>query len=224
MKKIIATILSVLLLIIVIFTANFFIAERNASVISTGKPIVKEELVKQALLVVDIQEGLTGKLAASDEYSSNSDELIGNVNKIIESSAAKNIPVIYVKNEISNLLINMMNNSLAKGSPGAELDNRLKVVSNYIINKEKKDAFSNLMLDSILVKYHVNKLVLIGLDLAYCINNTIQAAVNRNYDICIIKDAVLSESDSLKSEMLSKFAQSGYEIISCEDYFSRLNN
>lgn len=224
MKKIIALILSVILLIIVIFVVNFLIAEKNASVISHGNPIAKKSPVKQAVLVVDIQEGLTGKLAANNDYAADSDELIEKINQIVDSSAVKNTPVIYVKNEISNFLINMINNSLAKGSPGAELDSRLKIVSDYIMDKDKMDAFSNPMLDNILVKNNINKLVFVGLDPAYCINNTIEAAKNRNYDICVISDAVLSESEPLKNEMLGKFRQNGFQIIPAEDYFKNLSD
>ena len=223
MKKIILSIISVLVLCVVIIIVNFIIVEKSSSEISQGKPIVKNNAVKQALLVVDIQEGLTGKIAANDDYVIKSDELISNINQIADSSAGKNIPVIYVKNEISNFLINILNSSLAKGSPGAELDSRLKLVSNYVINKEKKDAFSNSLLDSILIKNEINKLVFTGLDLAYCINGTIEAAQNRNYDICLISDAVISETDSLKNEMLNKFKQSGCEIISGKEYLERIN-
>ena len=223
MKKLILSIISILILIVVIIIANFVIAEKNGAVISKGKPIIKKSVIKQALLVIDIQEGLTGKLATNNDYTTESDELIANVNQIIDSSARKNIPVIYIKNEVSNFLINILNSSLAKGSRGAELDSRLRVVSNYIINKDKNDAFSNPLLDSILIKNDINKLMFVGLDLAYCVNSTIQAANNRNYDICLINDAVLSESDTLKNEMLGKFKQSGYEVISSKEYFESVN-
>lgn len=223
MKKTLLSIVSILVLCIIIIAVNFFIFQKNSKVISKGKPILKGNTIKQSLLVIDIQEGLTGKLATSDEYLVKSDELITNVNQIIDSLVRKDIPVIYVKNEISNFLINILNSSLAKGSPGAELDSRLNVVSNYVINKDKGDAFSNPLLDSILIKKEINKLVFVGLDLAYCVNRTIEAAHNRNYNICIISDAVLSKSDSLKNEMLNKFKQSGYEIISSKKYLDKIS-
>jgi nicotinamidase/pyrazinamidase len=223
MKKIIFSIISFLVLCIAIIVINFIIVEKNSSVVSKGNQIIKKDTTKQAVLVIDIQEGLTGKLATNDDYLIKSDGLITNINLITDSSAGKNIPIIYVKSEITNFLINILNNSLAKGSPGAELDSRLKVVSGFIITKEKEDAFSNSILDSILIKNDINKLVFLGLDLAHCVNSTIEAANNRNYDICLISDAVLSKSDSLKNEMLNKFRQSGYEIISSKEYLKNIS-
>jgi len=104
------------------------------------------------------------------------------------------------------------------------LDSRLRVVSAFIINKDKGDAFSNLLLDSILISGDINKLVFTGLDLARCVNSTILAAANRHYDICLISDALITKDpDSLKQDMLEKFKQRGFEVMSCEEYLQNLH-
>jgi nicotinamidase-related amidase len=223
MKKIFISVLSILVLGIMVIVVNFIIVAKNGSRISKGNPIIRKDTVKPALLVIDIQEGTTGKSATNDYYILQSNELINTINQIVDSSASHEIPVIYIKNEISNFLINILNSSLAKGSPGAELDSRLNVASDYIISKDKNDAFSNSLLDSILIKNDINKLVFTGLDLAYCVNSTIMAAVNRNYEICLINDALLSRSDSLKNTMLAKFRQNGYEIVLSNEYFEKIS-
>jgi nicotinamidase/pyrazinamidase len=214
---------AILVLSILILVANYIVVDILQSQISEGKPIVQKEKKKQAVLVIDIQEGITGKSAPTDEFVSQSEVLISVVNRVIDSSTEKDIPVIYIKNEISNPLINILNNSLAKDGPGAELDSRLRVVSSHIINKDKGDAFSNPLLDSILVEHDINRLVFTGLDLAYCVNNTIQAAVNRHYDISLISDALITqEPDSVKQSTLARFRQRGFEVISSDEYFQRL--
>ena len=222
MKKIFISIVSILVLSILILVVNYILFDKNQSEISQGKTIVQKNSIKQALLVIDIQEGITGKASSDDFFKSNSEMLINIVNQITDSSASHNIPIIYVKNEISNPLINILNNSLAKGSPGAELDSRLKILSDYIINKDKADAFSNSLLDSILINNDINKLIFTGLDLAQCVSSTILAAVNRNYKICLISDAVITNPDSLKNDILEKFKQNGFEIISSKEYFINL--
>jgi len=63
-----------------------------------------------------------------------------------------------------------------------------------------------------------------GLDLAHCVNSTILAAVNREYDICLINDAVLAKSDLLKKAKIAEFEQSGFEIISSAEYFEFLRH
>jgi nicotinamidase/pyrazinamidase len=223
MKKIIISIVSVLVLSVLILVVNYVIWDRSSTQISEGKPIIQKETKKQALLVIDIQEGITGKSSTSEFFVLKSEELISVVNRIIDSSARNDIPVIYVKNEISNPLINILNSSLAQGSPGAELDSRLKVLSSYIVNKDKSDAFSNPQLDSILINNDINRLVFVGLDLAECVNSTILAADNRKYDICLISDALVANPDSLRDVMLDKFKQRGFEIMSSNEYVESLH-
>ena len=98
----------------------------------------------------------------------------------------------------------------------------MKVVSEYILSKDKGDAFSNLKLDSILISQEVNRLVFTGLDLGQCVKNTIQAALNRKYDICLISDAVISNPDSIKERLLDDFRKNGFEIINSREYFDWL--
>jgi nicotinamidase/pyrazinamidase len=223
MKKIIIVTASILALSILILVVNYIVVDKLQSQISEGKPIRQKEAKKEAVLVIDIQEGITGKSSTSGVFVEQSEELIDIVNRLVDSSARLNIPVIFIKNEISNPLINILNNSLAKGSPGAELDSRLRVGSAYILNKDKGDAFSNPLLDSILISRDINKLVFTGLDLAHCVNSTILAAVNRHYDICLISDALISQyPDSIKQDMLEKFRQRGFEITSSNEYLHRL--
>jgi len=222
MKKIFISIASLLVLSVVILAVNYVIWDQRSTTISEGKPIIQRGMKKQALLVIDIQEGITGTPSTSEFYVLKSEELISVVNRIIDSSAGNDIPVIYVKNEISNPLINILNSSLASGSPGAELDSRLKVLSHYIVNKDKSDAFSNPLLDSILVNNEINRLVFVGLDLGECVKSTIEAADNREYDICLISDALVADPDSLKDVLLDTFKQRGYEIMSSNEYVQRL--
>jgi nicotinamidase/pyrazinamidase len=222
MKKIIIAIISVPLLIILILAINFFIFQKTAVQVSKGSPISQKDTIKQALLVIDIQEGTTGSYSDEDYYQSKAEDLIRTINQIADSSARYNIPVVYIKNEIHNFLINILNDTYAPGSPGAKLDGRLKVVSEIILNKDRGDAFSNPALDSLLIKNEISKLVITGLDLAHCINSTIMAAKNRNYNISLISDAVLAKSDSLKDVWLDKFNQSGIEVVPSSNYFDNI--
>jgi nicotinamidase/pyrazinamidase len=223
LKKVILTIVSLLVLFVLVLFVNYKIWDKKGSRISQGKPIIQKETKKQALMVIDIQEGITGKSSTNDFFTKNSEKLINAVNLVIDSVAAHRIPVIYIRNEISNPLINMLNNSLAKGSPGAALDERLKIVSDYIFSKDVGDAFSNLLLDSLLIKKDINGLVFTGLDLGQCVKNTILGAKNRNYDICLISDAVISNPDSIKESLLDEFNQMGCGIMSSKEYFIEIN-
>ena len=219
MKKIIISIVSILVLFVLVLVINYMFFQNTAVQISKGKPITQKDTVKQALLVIDIQEGTTGNYSNNDYYIMKSQEIINTINLLADSAIKNNIPVIYIKNEITNFLINILNDTYAPGSPGSKLDARLNVVSDIILNKDKADAFSNSALDSFLIKNEINKLVFTGLDLAHCVNSTIVAAENRKYNICLISDAVLAKSDSLKKAKLDEFKLRGIKVIPSNEYF-----
>ena len=223
MKKIIIAIISIPVLIIIILAVNYIIFQNTVNQISQGKPITKKETLKQALLVIDVQEGTTGNYSDNEYYVIKSEDIITNINLLADSSVKSQIPVIYIKTVLHNFLLNILNDIYAPESPGSKLDSRLKLVSDNILEKDKSDAFSNPALDSFLVKNAINKLVFTGLDLDGCVNNTILAAKNRKYDICLISNAVLAKSDSLKKVKLNEFRQSGFEVISSNEYFDNIH-
>lgn len=128
------------------------------------------------------------------------------------------VPVIYIKSEISDPILNLLNNSYKKGSEKAALDKRLLEVSDHIISKNRGDAFSNPQLDSLLTGAKVNHLIITGLDAAHCVNSTIQAAKNRGYRITVISDAVISKTDSLKQVKLQDFKKEGLEVVASSAY------
>jgi nicotinamidase-related amidase len=218
MKKIILSIVIILILFVATVIGNLIVLEKNDTIISQGTPIEKDSIEKSALLVIDIQVATTGKISNSDKFKNESEGLIQKINSIIDKSTQNNLPVIYIRSEITNWFVNLINDSYAKGSEGANLDNRLKVVSNHIITKDKQDSFCNPKLDSILIANRINKLFIVGLDAAFCVNSTINAAKNRKYQISVISDAVISAADSVKTRMLKEFTNKQIELLTTEEF------
>lgn len=222
MKKLFMWIGVSLLIIICIPVIGFLMIQKNVTIVSVGMPIPEYNIEKPALLVIDIQEGTTGEVSTYDSYKNISDSLIQRINRIIEQSNENQILIIYIKNEITSLLINFIDNSMAKGSEGAQLDKRLMIVNENIIPKEAQDAFSNPELDNLLLENRVSHLYVVGLDAAGCINSTINAALNREYKISVIIEGIASETDSLKIKMLQEYKTKGVELLTMKEYFRQL--
>ncbi|WP_319592317.1 cysteine hydrolase [uncultured Draconibacterium sp.] len=217
-KRIVFGMIAAVVLFVLVLVGNLMVFERNAKIISKGEPVKKYTQINQALLVIDIQEATTGEISLTPFYKSESEGLIKNINTLANAFNKQDLPVIYIRSEISNPLINLLNSSYARGSVGAQLDNRLTIVSNYEIVKSRNDAFFNTTLDSVLVTNQINKLYMVGLDVAHCIKYTVEAAQNRNYKIGLIKEAVLSESVEMRDSMLFEFAEQGIEITTIDDF------
>ncbi len=221
MKRILLWVVIVLVLIVAVLFGNLMLFERAAERVSEGVPIASFAAGKSALLVIDIQEGTTGKLALKESYIKASDSLIRLVNRLVDSASERNVPVIYVRSEVSNVLVNLINNSMSTGSEGAALDKRLKVVSDFYIPKQ--NAFSNPILDSILIANQVNKLYITGLDAGFCVNSTIEAALNRGYAITVISNAVISETDSLKVQVFERLKAKGVTFLNSGEFPASVN-
>jgi len=206
------------ILIIGILGVNLVVYNKNVSVISDGTPITDSGLHGPALFIVDIQEGTTGSVSVTRSYMKQSHKLIPLINRLTATADSLQIPVIYIRNEVSNPLINILNNTLAAGSEGTKLDQRLNVATSYDISRKKHDAFSNPELDSLLGELKVDHIYLTGLDLARCIRSTLQGAVNRGYELTILEDAVISEQMEQKEEILNQFREMGVSIINSQDF------
>lgn len=216
--KIVLGIIGIIILFIILVFVNLVIAGKNESEISQGQPISNYAESKQALLVIDIQEATTGDVSMYPYFKDKSEIFINNINQIVDSFKILNLPIVYVRSEITNPLINILNSSYAEGSAGVKNDKRLSVVSNYEVVKKGKDSFRNTNLDSILIRNKVNELYIVGLDAAECVNATVEAAQNRKYKINLIEDAVLSKSKELTDSMMTHFRNRGVRVIQINKY------
>lgn len=216
MVKILLRMLMVIGGVIVILIGNLIIFSNNAQKITEGIPIENPDTAKVAMLIIDIQEGLTGTVSATDGYVEQSEAFIAQVNKVIEEALAKGYTLIYIKSEVANPLINILNNTLARGSEGAELDKRLLIKPGHIVTKRKNDPFRDTDLDQILIGEDIGKLLLVGLDAGKCVNSAFLAAQNRGYEVFVVADAVLAETEALKKEALDNFTKMGVELITVD--------
>jgi nicotinamidase-related amidase len=212
-KKISFGILGTMILFVLIVLINLIISGQYESIVTKGQPIENYSKRKSALLVIDIQEATTGQFSMYPFFRENSDELIKNINRIADSFNNHNILVIHIRSEISNPLINLINSSYAKGSPGAQFDKRIKTTSGLEVIKRAKDSFKNTNLDSILTSNKVSDLYIVGLDAAECINATVEASQNRNYKVNLIEEAILSKSTEMKDSMIAVFKDRGVNVL-----------
>lgn len=218
MKKTLLITGLILIIVVAIFVVNIIIFTKSSQEISAGMPISDNLAENPALLVIDLQEATTGSVAIKHEYQNKASNLYFAVNSVIDTCAAKEIPVIYIRNEVSNPWINIINSSMKKGTIGTELDPRLHIASDNIFSKEKQDAFSNPELDKFLVKKKINTIYITGLDAAYCVKSTALAALNRKYKVVMISDAIISTSESLKQSSLEYLINNGAALISSDKF------
>ena len=191
-----------------------------------GAVITQRADSKSALLVVDVQNDITGNTGA---YR-NTDEFVKSVNQAIFFAEENGMEILYVKNEYGNNPITLLlsGGRFRKDTEGAAFDRDLYVVNENVFSKSIGDSFSSKAFDEYLVSHDVDTIYIVGADAAACIYSTARGGLNRNYNVCIIRDAVITRSDDIFNQMLNQYEKNSIMVIDmhdfkelCDSYFSK---
>lgn len=180
-----------------------------------GRKIASYLKPRRALLVVDIQEDFTGEQNGKAPLFPESGEFLRLANRVIEGAVKEDMLVVYIGHEWPD---NMMSRVLGRGravsgSEGAKFDSRLTVVSSHYFAKCRADAFSNRQLEELLVENQVDEIFIMGLDAAYCVYRTAQGALNRDYKVHIVDDAILTVTKKTRQELVEKYRKAGITTV-----------
>ena len=143
----------------------------------------------KALLVIDMQGEYIEKYPSA---------LLKRINKRIEKSALDKEMIIYIKNTKA-LRSEKYTDNFAAG---------LSLCSEFVICKEKADAFSNSALQSILVQNRITEVELVGIDGNSCIAKTAIGAINHGYKTILQNEYIgiqnLERYENTKKSLLAR--------------------
>jgi nicotinamidase-related amidase len=159
------------------------------------------------LLVIDMQKGLLDTNSSQHVENAMLDKLIINVNENIKKAKEKGIPVVYIKNEWSNPLINLITKNVCKkGTEQAELDKRINVESNLIYVKDVPNTFSNKLFCEYIINKKIGTIYIQGIMAQACVYATGKAGIKNNLKIVMLEDAIGSTSSKTKEKMIKKYS------------------
>lgn len=136
--------------------------------------------IKQALLIVDVQVGVMQTVWDADR-------VISNVAKAVAKARQQGVPVIWVQHSHDE--------EIPYGSPAWEWVPELSPADGEMrVYKQFNSSFEQTNLEKILADLGVTHVVLAGAASNWCIRSTAYAALDRGYDLTLIKDAHSTES------------------------------
>ncbi len=167
---------------------------------------------KSVLLVVDVQVGVM-----SDAWDA--PRIIGNVARTVERARARDVPVIWVQHS---------SEELAHGSAEWQWVAELSPTSQEpLIHKHFNSAFEQTTLDEELAKHGATHIALAGAATNWCIRATAYAALDRGYDLTLVRDAHTTGSMELDNGATIEAANIVHELnvaMAWVSYPGRTNN
>jgi nicotinamidase-related amidase len=131
-----------------------------------------------ALLVIDVQKGVVAGAPRRAEVIANIDTLIG-------TARAQDVPVIWVQHSDSELV---------RGSENwAYVEELVRLDSEPLVHKTYFDSFEATDLESVLAEHGVGRVVVTGAQTDACIRSTLHGAFVRGYDVTLVGDAHTTE-------------------------------
>lgn len=137
---------------------------------------------KGVLLVVDMQVGVLRE-------AWNADRVIASVSRAVERARARGVPVIWVQHS---------DEELVPGSPEWQLVRELAPAEGEpVIEKRFNSSFEETTLEEELARLGATHIVLAGAATNWCIRATAYGALERGYDLTLIKDGHTTETREL---------------------------
>ena len=135
-------------------------------------------MMAQALIVIDIQEGLV------KENPFDTKNFIINTKAIIQHFRDQNIEVIFMRHSEDDGL-------LATGSDNWQVYHELKPQENEkIFNKYYNSIFKNSGLKEHLDSKSITNLTFVGMQVEFCIDTSVKVGFEYGYKITIVEDAI----------------------------------
>ncbi len=163
--------------------------------------------MKKALLVIDMQNDYLWE-KRKKRFCYDSDLLVNNVNETIDKYKDE-CDVIYISHLIQNIITNRLLFGFSiEGSLGAELYNKLDIVSDLKFNKYFSNAFKTKKFKEFMSNNKYEEVLLCGLDQCGCIFHTAVGALKENLKVTIVENAVgcrysSKKRDNKKSKLLN---------------------
>jgi len=196
----------------------------TTTVLMKGNSVAEQKQKKKALLVIDVQENLLDTRSRIHMDPSAISSFIRNLNRSIGFFEANFLPVMYVVNEWTNPMLNLVTGNVCKkGGKGTGIDKRVNRVNGMVYSKSRMSALTNKELSLFLKENSIYEVYITGLLAEACIKETTMNAIKNNYNAVIIEDAIGSKNTKKKLASLLYCERKGAIIISAEQLDNNAN-
>ncbi|MGD2034469.1 MAG: isochorismatase family protein [Bacteroidales bacterium] len=158
------------------------------------------------VIVLDIQQHFTRHVIPD----SSAVDLINTINSVIENTDPEK--VIYVKSVLSVLTVSFKGIHVDT-LPELDLDERLAIVNENIVTKNKPNAFDFKELNDLLEQRNAENIIVVGLMAEHCVYKTLTGGKKLGYNMFVIPGAICGKSAKSKTKVLDKLEKKGIRSL-----------
>jgi nicotinamidase-related amidase len=201
-------------------TAGSLFLFSACSLSTSGPPIAAYDNPTTALVLLDLQKDFLapdGKLPVAPHQV---EPVLLAAEKLVEVAPDSAWEVVYVVNEFDRgdwPANSFRNHAAIRGEPGAAKDPRVPVVDVPTFAKSAPDGFSNSEFDAYLRSRSVNHLIIVGVFADGCVKHTARGALNRRYQVTVVRDGVADDSDESVADALATLESEGVRVQTSSD-------
>ncbi len=160
-------------------------------------------MANKVLVIIDIQNDIT----------KNYKDIIGNINRAIDTAVSREIPVIYIRH--NNLSAGTR--TFKPGTKGEELVPDMKIVSDNIFTKSKGNALTCEAFADFIRVNAIDEFIITGADATACVKSTCFNMTKSGYKVTVLSDCVTSYDKRKIPEMLAYYESKGCRIASVDE-------
>ena len=177
-----------------------------------------------ALLVMDVQSGITSRINDKELY-------LKNLKSLVKSARAKNIPIIFIVVGFRPGLpeINVNNKSFSAIKKSANLTAMINPTpvlettdKDIVITKRRVSAFSGSDLEVVLRAQGIHHLVLCGISTSGVVLSTTREAADKDYQLSVLSDLCVDFDEEVQHVLIEKILPRQAQVISSQEWLKTI--
>ncbi len=184
----------------------------------------------QALLVMDVQEGIVAR------YADDGDGLLDRLAAAVQAARSADVPVMFVRvafrpgfpevspnNKSFSAITASAGDSFSADSGGAAIHAKVAPQSDEpVITKKRVSAFAGSDLEVILRSRGVDHLVLTGIATSGVVLSTLREAADRDYRLTVLSDGCGDRDDEVHRVLLEKVFPRQADVVTVDQWVGSL--
>jgi nicotinamidase-related amidase len=185
---------------------------------------MSESTTNTALLIMDVQPNILGRLQTKDAY-------LETIKTLLKGAREHHVPVIFVvvgfRPGLPEVSDRNLSFSALKDRMGADMTNPEPAITpetgEVVVTKRRISAFTGSDLEVVLRARNLNRLILTGISTSGVVLSTIREAADKDYQLTVLSDACADPAPEVHNLLMTKVFPRQATITTTDEWLEKIN-